>query len=183
MRFVIGFIFILFFCLAANAQDAKQDTTIQDTTIKTSIYVHNGDTTISTGFDTLNVRKTGTDTSSPDRVVGVKAIHNGESKYWLFFYFSTSDITQKAVKISTRNFAYLIKTNNEYIRLPYSGRAFNYTAKDDAGFFVDITNYLERLQSAPLKIIRFETSQLYHEIIVPKEKQMAVSDIINKLID
>lgn len=149
----------------------------------TTVDSYTGDTIVSTGFDTLKTAQTGDKNAIPDRVVGVKTVHKNKSTYWLFFYFSTSDITSKPVKISTRNFAYFVKTNNEYLRMPYNGKAYQYSGKDNAGFFIDVTNYLSRLQSASIKIIRFETSQLYHEIILPDEKAQTIADIIKKLTE
>lgn len=160
----------LFFLSVAKAQN-----------ITRTVDSYTGDSIISTGFDTLKTAKMDDKNSIPDRVVGVKTIHKSKSTYWLFFYFSTSDITSNPVKISSKNFAYFVKTNNEYLRMPYNGKAFQYSGKDNAGFFIDITNYLSRLQSSNIKIIRFETSQLYHEILLPEGKTQAIADIIDKL--
>ncbi len=165
---------IIFLLSACNGVYAQKLTTTVDS--------YTGDTTLSTGFDTLNAITTGKN-GVADRVVGVKNIHKGESKYWLFFYFSTSDITQKSVSISKKNFAYFVLNNNEYLRFPYSGRAGNYTAKDNAGFFIDVTNSIGRMQSAKIKLIRFETSTLYHEIKIPESKALLIADIVNKLVE
>ena len=168
---LIACCFFFFICFTiSNAQEL---------TITVDSYT--GDTTISTGFDTLSMGKQ--NSIIPDRVVGVRSKHKGESKYWLFFYFSTSDIPSKGVKISSKNFAYFIQTNNEYIRLPYTGRAGNYSDKDNAGFFIDITNYISRLQFAKIKMIRFETSTLYHEIVLPEKNMLSIANIVNKLTD
>lgn len=164
--------FILFLCKGVSAQQ-----------LTTTVDSYTGDTIISTGFDTLSFTDVNGKSVIADRVVGVKNIHKGESKYWLFFYFSTGDITQKSVSISKKNFAYFVLNNNEYLRFPYSGRAGNYSAKDNAGFFIDITNNLGRLQSAKIKMIRFETSNLYHEIKVPEKKMLTVAEMVNKLIE
>lgn len=141
---------------------------------------YTGDTTVSTGFDTLSFpSKTGI----PDRVTGVKTTHKKLSKYWLFFYFSTSDITSHPVNISKKNYAYFVMPNNEYLRLPYTGKPSSYSGKDNAGFFIDITPYLSRLRSAKFSIIRFETSELYHEIILPQKNQTMIADIVNRLLE
>jgi hypothetical protein len=150
--------------------------------LTTTVDSYTGDTTYSTGFDTLNAAVPTNKKTIADRVVGVRNVHKGESRYWLFFYFSTSDITQKSVSISKKNFAYFVLDKNVYLRFPYSGRTGNYTAKDNAGFFIDVTSSIDRLQSAKTRIIRFETSALYHEIIVPDKKQSSIANIINKLI-
>ena len=171
MKYLICFLVLIFYVSAALAQ---QLTTTVDS------YTH--DTTISTGFDTLSAGKGESKTAVADRVVGVKTIHKKESKYWLFFYFSTSDITNHSVQISKKNFAYFVQTNNEYLRMPYTGKSSNYTGKDNAGFFIDITNYISRLQAAKIKIIRFETSQFYHEIIIPANHQNMISEIVNMLM-
>lgn len=144
---------------------------------------YSGDSTISTGFDTLSLGKLNESHRQPDRVVGVKTVHKKQSQYWLFFYFSTSDITQHPVVISKKNFAYFVKPNNEYLRIPYTGKPSTYSGKDNAGFFLNITNYLDRLQSAKIKFIRFETSDLYHEIILPENKSNAIANIVNVLVE
>ncbi|MDQ2753169.1 MAG: hypothetical protein M3R72_09120 [Bacteroidota bacterium] len=144
---------------------------------------YSGDSTISTGFDTLSLGKSTETNHIPDRVVGVKTVHKKQPQYWLFFYFSTSDITKHPVNISKKNFAYFVKTNNEYLRIPYTGKPSTYSGKDNAGFFLNITNYLDRLQSAKIKFIRFETSQLYHEIILSENKSDAIANVVNALIE
>ncbi len=163
---------LLCLLLAGSLCSAQNLTTIVDK--------YTGDTTVSTGFDTLSrADKAGLS----DRVVGVRTTHKKQSKYWLFFYFSTSDISQHSVSISKKNFAYFVKTNNEFLRMSYSGKASTYSTKDNAGFFINVTDYISRLQSARIKIIRFETSQLYHEIIVPEQNQGKIADIINSLVE
>ena len=142
------------------------------------VDAYTGDSTISTGFDTLSTQNK---TGIADRVVGVRTVHKKQSKYWLFFYFSTSDITSRSVSISKKNFAYFVKPNNEYLRLSYTGKTSSYSDKDNAGFFIDITDYVSRLQTARFKIIRFETSQLYHEIQILEKKQNMIADIVNSL--
>lgn len=174
MKPVIYFFTVIMFCFltAGRAQDLIR-----------TVDSFTGDSIVSTGFDTLKTAKTDEKNSIPDRVVGVKTTHKRKSTYWLFFYFSTSDITSNPVKIGPKNFAYFVKTNNEYLRLPYNGKALQYSGKDNAGFFIDITDYISRLQSASIKIIRFETSQLYHEILLPENKTQAIADIVKKLTD
>jgi len=150
--------------------------------VTTTVDSFTGDTTVSTSFDTLNVPDTNSKNVVADRVVGVRTTHKGENTYWLFFYFSTADLSSKPVKISPKNYAYFLKTNNEYLRIPYKGKTSTYSGKDNAGFFVDITNYLSNLQFAEIQSLRFETSELYHEVVIPKEKMNKISDIINTLL-
>ncbi len=171
MKYIFFTLFFFLFSFVVRSQE-----------LTISVDSFTGDSTISTGFDTLRASQPGENNGIPDRVVGVRTVHKGESKFWLFFYFSTSDITSKPVKISKKNYAYFVKTDNEYLRVPYTGRASTYSGKDNAGFFIDITDYLDRLQIASVKIIRFETSQLYHEILVPQKNQNTIADIVNKLI-
>ncbi len=142
----------------------------------------NGDTTISTGFDTLHFAITDANDSIPDRVVGARTSHNGTRTYWLFFYFSPTDIKATELTITSKNFAYLQKENDEYIRIPYKGRQASYTSKDNAGFFLDITDYLDELRNSNIKLLRFETSELFQEISLPMEKWSVISEIVNRLI-
>ena len=166
-HFVYTFVVLFMFC----SVQAQQLTKMVDS--------YTGDSTISTGFDTLSAAKTNSSNAIPDRVVGVKTVHKKQTQYWLFFYFSTSDITQHMVNISKKNFAYFVQTNNEYLRMPYSGKPSSYSGKDNAGFFINITNYISRLQTAKIKIIRFETSTLYHEIKLASDKAGSIADIVN----
>ncbi len=167
--FFILFIFVFFF------GKAQKLTRMADS--------FSGDSTISTGFDTLSLGKSNESHQIPDRVVGVKTVHKKQPQYWLFFYFSTSDITQHPVNISKKNFAYFVKSNNEYLRIPYTGKPTKYSGKDNAGFFLNITAYLDRLQTAKIKFIRFETSDLYHEIILPENKSNTIANIVNMLVE
>ena len=80
----------LFICCAAKTQD-----------LTTMVDRITGDTTVSTGFDTL---QPGGKDSIPDQVVGVKTIRKGTAKYWLFFYFSTADVSQQPVRIWPEKF-------------------------------------------------------------------------------
>ncbi len=153
---------------------------IQAQKLTRTVDSYTGDTTYSTGFDTLNLNNK---TGIADRVVGVKTVHKKQSKYWLFFYFSTSDISSHPINISKKNFAYFLLPNNEYLRFPYTGKTSSYSGKDNAGFFIDITPYLSRLQFAKFTIIRFETSQLYHEIVLPSKNQNLISEIVNQLLE
>ncbi len=170
MKHVFFFLFFLFLFSSVWSQQ-----------LTTTVDSYTGDVTVSTGFDTLSAAKTNEKNSIPDRVVGVKTTHKKKSEYWLFFYFSTSDITNHPVHISKNNFAYFVQTNNEYLRMPYTGKQSTYSGKDNAGFFINITNYISRLQSSEIKIIRFETSQLYHEIILLQNKTNSIANIVNKL--
>ena len=172
MKSILSIIILLFFIEShAAAQEVIR-----------SKDPYTGDSIISTGFDTLAAAEPGSKTSIADRVVAVKTIHKGKATYYLFFYFSTSDITDKPVKIGPKNYAYFVKTNNEYLRFPYSGRAFNYSAKDNAGFFIDITKSLDKFRDSAFKMVRFETSQYYHELKLPEDKTMQIANVVNRLL-
>lgn len=168
MRTIAFIIPVLLFSFTLRAQ--KLTTTVDRST---------GDTIISTGFDTL---KAAEKNAVADRVVGVKTIHKGKSTYWLFFYFSTSDITRSTVNISSKNFAYFVLNNDTYLRFPYSGRTNKYAPSDNAGFFINITKSISQLRAADIKIIRFETSTFYHEIKLSGKEHLKISGIVNNLI-
>ena len=167
MKRVAFFVPLFLFSIFIHAQ--KLTTTVDRST---------GDTVVSTGFDTLQaVAKN----AVADRVVGVRTVHKGKATYWLFFYFSTSDITNQSVNISSKNFAYFVLNNDTYLRFPYSGRTNKYAPSDNAGFFIDITKYISQLRTADIKIIRFETSTYYHEIKLSGKENFKIAGIINSL--
>ncbi len=166
------YIFILFslVCFTANAQ------------MHMSTSVYNGDTTISTDFQTLYGADSGHTTKPADNVVGVRTISGKKSTYWLFFYFYPSDIPAAAVTISGHHYAYFKTAEDKYYRIPYSGKAYTYSTKAKAGFFIDITRYVQQLKDELITHVRLQTSVLYHEVELKETSQFVIADVVTALL-
>ena len=141
------------------------------------------DSVISTAFDTLNSAK-GADgkVTSIDKVVGIRNIHLKNSKYWLFFYFLPAEADeQQPITVRKGNYAYFGLSNGTYLRLPYNGKTFTYKYPQLAGFFVDVSSYIDQLKNARISFIRLETSNLYHEIKIAEADNNRIGALLRLL--
>lgn len=140
------------------------------------------DSVISTPFDTLTlVENKAGKTVVQDKVVGIKNVHKKKQEYWLFFYFMPVNLDKESITISSNKYAYLLKDNGTYLRIPYNGKTFTYKQNQMAGFFIDVSKYIDEIKSSNLTYIRLETSNLYHEIALLPNDKTAIANIISKL--
>ncbi len=139
-----------------------------------------GDSTVSTAFDTLSIEKIEGKEVVTAKVVGVKSISKKKSTYWLFFYFLSTEAAN--IRISNSNYAYFKTINNQFFRIPYKGKPQSYSEKDNAGFFVDVTNYTRALSHVEITDVRLETSHLYEQITLKQPYRRKISDLVGMLL-
>src|SRR3954471_18122048 len=137
-------------------------------------FVLGKDTAICTNSQVLHTNTSGSTFKVTDDVIGVKMISRKKNSYWLYFFFFPNDIPASTVNISSKRYAYIRTAQDKYYRIPYSGKAFTYSTKAKASFFIDITNYAWQLKDEVITDVRLETSVLYHAIELKDTSQRII---------